>query len=85
MALCNRLLHELAARAYGANCLREAERSGRYVRRVFAKRMPGGKGGNKIWYGFGEDSEGRDGNGQDGRLGVFGELKGLSRPLEDEL
>ena len=79
----NGLLHEAAAGADGLDGVREGEGSGGYVGGVFAERMPGGVGGCDAV--FGEDARDGDGDGEDGGLGVLGELEVFFRAFEDEL
>ncbi len=77
------LLHVLAAGANGADGVGEAEGSGGDVGGVFAKAVARGEGGLNA--AFGEDSCGGDGDGQDRRLGMLGELELVFGALEDEL
>ncbi len=77
------LLHVAAAGADGADGVGEGEGSGGDVGGVFAEGMAGGEGGVDAV--FGEDAGGGDGDGEDGGLGVLGELELVFGAFEDEL
>jgi hypothetical protein len=79
----HRLLHEGAARADGARRLGRPERAGGDERRVLAERVAGDEVGHDAVRGQ-HRRRGR-GDGQDGGLGVGGQLELLFRPLEAEL
>ena len=77
------LLHVAAAGADGADGVGEGEGSGGDVGGVFAEGVAGGEGG--VDAAFGEDAGGGDGDGEDGGLGVLGELELVFGAFEDEL
>ncbi len=71
-----------AASAYGADGVAEGERAGYYVGRIFSEGVAGGEGRRDAF--FGEDAGGGDGDGENRRLGVLGELEVVFRTFEDE-
>lgn len=80
-------LHELAAGADGADGVGEGERMGGDVGGVLAEGVAGGVGDGEI-AGFQlglEHAEGGDGDGENGGLGVLGELEGVFGAVEDEV
>ncbi len=81
------MLHELAARADGADGFGEGEGAGGDVGGVLAEGMAGGEGGAGDAFfceGFREDTGGGYRDGEDGGLGVLGELELVVRAFEDE-
>ncbi len=82
------LRKELAAGADGADGVGEGEGLGGDVGRVLAEGVAGrgGRDGEIARVEFGlEDAEGGDGDGEDGGLGVFGELEGVFGAVEDDV
>jgi hypothetical protein len=79
-------LHELAAGADGAYGVGEGEGVGGDVGGVLAERVAGGVGdGEMAGAELGlEDAQGRDGDGEDGGLGVLGEPEGVLGAFEDD-
>ena len=78
----NGLLHVAAAAADGADGVGEGEGAGGDVGGVLAEGVAGGEGGGDAL--FGQDAGGGDGDGEDGGLGVLGELELVFGAFEDE-
>ena len=77
------LLHVAAAAADGADGVGEGEGSGGDVGGVLAEGVACGQGWDDSL--FGEDARGGDRDGEDGGLGVLGELELVLGAFEDEL
>ena len=83
----HRLLHRKATGAQQACGIADAEAAGCGKRRVFAERMAGDEGRipphGKARLGL-QHAQRRNRDRHQGRLGIFGELKGLSRAIPDD-
>jgi hypothetical protein len=84
-ALRHGLLHELATGADGADGIGEAERAGGDVGAVLAQGVARGEGRCKARNLLGQHAKCRDGDGQDGWLGVLGQLEGFGGAFKDDL